>query len=250
MKTHEMHDWLKAAAHYRGKGNFQKALEAFAQARLGLLCEMGECLTSLSQLDEGRVLFEEVLETNPADLRANNGIGIISLLSGEPDTAEIAFGNVLHRNPGNSKALCGMGMAKKANGQLENAYNLLLQALEKDPALKTALQALADVGNSLGKAAEVLPLLRKFLKCHPEDAEIAMDIETLERGVLEISQTAASSARLGNVLVSFRANPDDIRIVNELLQLLRKLGRTKEESDVRAVFIQRNPKMEYALLQS
>jgi len=41
MKTHEMHDWLKAGAHYRNKGNFEKALEAFAQARLALLCEMG-----------------------------------------------------------------------------------------------------------------------------------------------------------------------------------------------------------------
>ena len=102
MKTHEMHDWLKAGTHYRGKGNFEKALEAFAQARLALLCEMGECLTSLGQLDEGRVLFEEVLEANSADLRANAGIGIISLLSDDTGTAELAFGNVLHFDPGNA----------------------------------------------------------------------------------------------------------------------------------------------------
>jgi len=249
MNTHEMHDWLKAAAHYKGNGNFEKALEAFAQARLALLCEMGECLTSLGQLDEGRVLFEEVLETNSADLRANSGIGIISLLTGDPDTAEVAFGNVLNRDPGNAKALCGMAMAKKATGRLEDSYSLLFQALKREPALKTALQALADVGSILGKTGEVLPLLRKYLKRHPEDADIAMDIRVLEEAGLKTSQPVATTEQLGNVMRSFKANPDDIKTVNELLRLLCQLGRVQEESDVRTIFLQRNPEMGSALLQ-
>jgi len=105
---------------------------------------------------------------NSSVIRANAGIGIISLLSGEPDTAEAAFGNVLHLDPGNAKALSGMGMAKRANGHLEDAYSVLLQALERDSGQKTALQALADVGNRLGKTVEVLPLLKKYLKRHPK----------------------------------------------------------------------------------
>lgn len=249
MKTHEMHDWLKAGAHYRSKGNFEKALEAFAQARLALLSEMGECLASLGQLDEGRVLFEEVLEANSADLRANAGMGVISLLAGDHDTAEAAFGNVLHLDPGNVKALCGMGMAKKADGQFEEAYSLLLQALQKDPGQKTALQALAEVGNQLGKTMEVLPLLRKYLKRHPEDAEIAVDIQALEGAAPETTQPATAAEQLRNVLDSFRATPDDPRIVNELLQLLQLLGQAQEAQGVRAVFLERNPGMAPALLQ-
>lgn len=250
MKTHEMHDWLKAGAHYRGKGNFEKALEAFAQARLALLCEMGECLASLGQLDEGRVLFEEVLESNSADIRANAGIGVVSLLAGDHGTAEAAFGNVLHLDPGNAKALCGMGMAKKAGGQLEDAYSLLLQAVERDSGQKTALQALADVGRHLGKSAEVLPLLRKYLKRHPEDNEIAKDILTLEGAAHEMAQSTTAAEQLKGVLGSFRTNPDDLLIVNELLQLLNRLGRSQDALEVRNVFVERNPGMESALLKN
>jgi len=249
MKTHEMQDWLKAGAHYRSRGNFEKALEAFAQARLALLCEMGECLASLGQLDEGRVLFEEVLEANSADLRANAGIGIVSLLSEEPGMAEVAFGNVLHLDPGNAKALCGMGMAKKANGQLEDAYCLLLQALDRDPGQKSALQVLADVGNRLGETKEVLPLLRKYLKRHPEDVEIAVDIQALEGTAPETAKPVTAAEQLKIVLASFRATPDDLRVVNELLQLLKQLGRAHEEQEVRAIFLERNPGMASALLQ-
>lgn len=249
MKTHEMHDWLKAGAHYRIRGNFEKALEAFAQARLALLCEMGECLTSLGQLDEGRVLFEEVLEANSADIRANAGIGVISLLVGDHGTAEAAFGNVLHLDPGNAKALCGLGLAKKATGRLDEAFVLLMQSLAQDAGQKTALQALADVGSCLGKTAEVLPLLRKYLKRYPEDAEIASDIQSLEGISPETVQSLTVAEQLKGVLGSFRATPDDLRIVNELLHLLNQLGRVLEAQEVRAVFLERNPGMVSALLQ-
>jgi tetratricopeptide (TPR) repeat protein len=244
-----MHDWLKAGAHYRSKGNFEKALEAFAQARLAILSEMGECLASLGQLDEGRILFEEVLEANSADVRANAGIGVISLLAGDYTTAEAAFGNVLHLDSGNAKSLCGLGMTKKANGQLEDAYRLLLQALEKDPELKSALQALADIASRSGRTADVLPLLRKYLKRHPEDAEIAVDIQALEGTSLETTQSVMVAEQLKGVLESFRATPDDLRIVNELLQLLQQLGRAQEVQQVRTVFLERNPGMASALLQ-
>jgi tetratricopeptide (TPR) repeat protein len=250
MKTHEMHDWLKAGAYYRGKGNFQKALEAFAQARLALLCEMGECLTSLGQLEEGRILFEEVLEANQADMRANAGMGIIYLLAGEHASAETAFGNVLHLEPTNAKALCGLGVAQKSAGRLQEAFDTLKQALEHDADQKTALQALAEVGNALGRTGEVLPRLNKYLKKHPEDAEIASDMKALV-SVSPAPQTAPSSDAelLRNSVSAFKAAPDDPRTVAGLLSVLRRLGREKEALEVRAAFITRNPGKESALLQ-
>lgn len=249
MKTHEMHDWLKAGAHYRSKGNFEKALEAFAQARLALLCEMGECLTSLGQLDEGRILFEEVLEANSADIRANAGIGVISLLAGDPGTAETAFGNVLHLDPTNAKALCGMGMAKKGNGQLNEAYHLLVASLEKDPGQKSALQVLAEVACRLGKSDGVLPLLRKYQKSHPEDGEIALDIQALEGSLPEAPQPVTPEEELKSLLGTFRTNPDDLSIVNRLLKLLRQHGYAEDALGVEAFFLQRNPGLASALLQ-
>jgi tetratricopeptide (TPR) repeat protein len=253
MKTHEMQDWLKAGAYYRNRGNFEKALESFAQARLAILSEMGECLASLGQLEEGRVLFEEVLEANSADLRANAGIGVVSLLAGDSATAEVAFGNVLHLDPENAKALCGLAMAKKANGHLDEAYSLLLKSVEKDAGQKSAVQALADVGCRLGKSSEVLPLLRKYLKRHPEDPDIAADIEALEGTAPDappkLLQSVPTAELLKNLLGAFRASPDELPIVNELLQLLQQLGRSQEAQGVRTVFLQRNPSMASALLQ-
>lgn len=254
MKTHEMHDWLKAGAYYRGKGNFQKALEAFAQARLALLCEMGECLTSLGQLDEGRVLFEEVLEANPADMRANAGMGIVYLLAGEHAAAEVAFGNVLHLEPGNAKALCGLGVAQKNAGRLQEAFETLKQSLEQDADQKTALQALAEAGSALGKAEEVLPRLSKYLKKHPEDAEIAGDIKALEGASTTSAPVApavqtADADLLRSALSAFNSAPDDPRTVAGLISVLRRFGREKEAQELRTAFIARNPGKEPALLQ-
>lgn len=181
MKNHELQDWLKAGAYYRGKGNFEKALEAYAQARLALLCEMGECLVSAGQLDEGRVLFEEALEANPATLKANAGMGIIHLLAGDPQKAEQAFGNVLHCDPDNSKALCGLALALKGQGRLVPAYELLQQALTHDPYEKTAVQTVAEVSLALGRPAEALTVVQRYLKRYPDDVELSADLAVLEQ---------------------------------------------------------------------
>jgi tetratricopeptide (TPR) repeat protein len=248
MKTHEMHDWLKAGAHYRKKGNLEKALEAFAQARLGLLCEMGECLTSMGNLDDGRTLFEEVLEANARDIRANAGMGIIYLLTGDHTAAATAFGNVLHVEPQHAKAMCGLGMARKGNGQLQEAFNLLLQSLEIDPQQKTALQALAETGQLLGQTADVLPLLRKYAKRHPEDADIANDIAALENCSTNIASSSAIES-LRTAMGDYRTNPDNLPVVQRLVAALRAIGKNNEATDVKAAFLRRNPDANSALLQ-
>jgi tetratricopeptide (TPR) repeat protein len=247
MKTHEMHDWLKAGTHYRSRGNYEKALEAFAQARLALLCEMAECLTSLGQLEDGRVLFEEVLEANPSDLRANAGMGIVFLLAGNFAAAATAFGNVLHLDPQNGKALCGLGLARKGENRLAEAFTLLNQSLERDADQKTALQAIAEVGLALGKADSVVPLLRKYAKRHPEDADIANDLQTLEASGPPAPPVDAITA-LRTALAAFRANPDKIDVVQELMTLLRQAGKEQEAAAVKTAFLQRNPGNESALL--
>lgn len=250
MKTHEMQDWLKAGTYYRTRGNFEKALESFAQARLALLCEMGECLVSLGKLEEGQALFEEVLEANPANARANAGMGIIFLLKGNYQSADTAFGNVLHGEPHNAKALCGLGLAKKGSGQEEESYQLLHQSLEQDADQKTALQALAELATGLGRTQEVLALLRRYAKRHPDDGDIAGDITALEGAVPAVSASSQTeTGQLRAALEAFRTNPDDPRRTGELIALLRRLGRHQEAKDVQRMFVARNPGSESALLQ-
>jgi len=171
-------------------------------------------------------------------------------LAGKHAQAEIAFGNVLHLEPGNAKALCGLGIAQKSAGRLLEAFETLKRALEQDADQKTALQAFAEVGSALGRTGEVLSRLKRYLKKHPEDAEIAGDIQALE-SVSPIPATAPASDTelLRNAVSAFKIAPDDPRTVAGLVSVLRRLGREKEALEVRTAFIGRNPGKESALLQ-
>lgn len=248
MKTREMNDWIKAGTYYRNKGNYEKALESFAQARLALLCELGECLSHLGRLDEGKALFEETLESNSADMRANAGMGIIYLLTGDHDSASIAFGNVLHLDPCNAKALCGLGFARKAAGDKEGAYDYFMSALEQDPRQKTALQALAELACDINRLEEVLPLLRKYLKLYPDDAEIATDLALLE-GTAAQKPEISPVEELKQALDAYRSASDDVTVVNQLLASLLRLEKHPEALQVKQVYLQKHPDKESVLLQ-
>ena len=63
------------------------------------------------------------------------------------------------------------------------ALGLLQQALEHDPYEKTAVQAFAELSMSLGRNSEALPVLRRYLKRHPDDAELSSDLKVLEQAV-------------------------------------------------------------------
>ena len=241
MKTHSLNDWIKAGDYYRGKGNFEKAIEAFVQARLALLADMGECFTRLGKLEEAQVLFEEILEADIRNVRANAGLGIVSLLAGTPEAAALAFGNVLHVDPHEPKALCGLGMARLQLGQNEEGIALLQQSLDEVPDNLAALDELVRFASGPGGEQYRLAALercRKYLTRNPDAPEV--------RDYLKMLDPAPAAGRaqpdaLASLVAAFQADPYHRPTVLTLAQHLGNAGLGRDGRDVCAVYLQRYP---------
>ncbi|GFE59663.1 lipopolysaccharide assembly protein LapB [Geobacter sp. AOG2] len=241
MKTHSLSDWIKAADYYRGKGSFEKAIEAFAQARLALLADMGECFTRLGKLEEAQVLFEEILEADIRNIQANAGLGIVSLLSGAPEAAALAFGNVLHVDPREPKALCGLGMAQLQLGRYEEGIDLLQQSLREAPDNLAALDELVRFASAPGGEPyrpAALDHCRKYLERNPDATEVHDYLKTLEPTP---SIRQAEPGALASLVAAFQANPFHRPTVLALAQRLGDAGLVRDGRDVCAVYLQRYP---------
>ncbi|QEM69758.1 tetratricopeptide repeat protein [Geobacter sp. FeAm09] len=241
MKTHSLSDWIKAAEYYRGKGSFEKAIEAFVQARLALLADMGECFTRLGKLEEAQVLFEEILEADIRNIPANAGLGIVSLLAGAPEAAALAFGNVLHVDPREPKALCGLGMAQLKLGRYEEGIDLLLQSLHEAPDNLAALDELVRCATGPGGEPyrpAALDHCRKYLARNPDAPEVRDYLAML--GPLEAAGPAGSDT-LAPLVAAFQANPFHRATVLALAQRLGDAGLARDGREVCAVYLQRYP---------
>jgi tetratricopeptide (TPR) repeat protein len=241
MKTHSLNDWIKAGDYYRGKGNFEKAIGAFVQARLALLADMGECFTRLGKLEEAQVLFEEILEADIRNVRANAGLGIVSLLAGAPEAAALAFGNVLHVDPREPKALCGLGMARLQLGQNDEGMALLQQSLDEVPDNLAALDELVRFASGPG-GEQYRPAAqercRKYLTHNPDAPEV--------RDYLKRLDPAPAAGRsqpdvLASLVAAFQADPYHRPTVLTLAQHLGGAGLGRDGWDVCAVYLQRYP---------
>jgi len=241
MRTHSLNDWIKAAEYYRGKGSFAKAIEAFVQARLALLADMGECFTRLGKLEEAQVLFEEILEADIRNTQANAGLGIVSLLAGAPEAAALAFGNVLHVDPRDPKALCGLGMAQLQLGRHEEGADLLQQSLHEAPDNLAALDELVRLASGPGGEPYrpvALDHCRNYLARHPDATDVRDHLNRLDPAP---AAAQAEPDALAPLVAAFQANPFHRPTVLALAQRLGDAGLGGDGRDVCAVYLQRYP---------
>jgi tetratricopeptide (TPR) repeat protein len=241
MKTHSLNDWIKAGNYYRGKESFEKAIEAFAQARLALLTEMGECFTRMGELEDARVLYEEVIEADIRNVRANAGLGIVYLLAGFPEEAALAFGNVLHVDPHEPKALCGLGMVRLKEGQYKEGVALLQQSLDEAPDNVTALNELATFAKGAdGEQYRAIAAerCRKHLERHPDAADVRTHLKALETPQ---HADAAGLENLASLIVAFQQDPYQRLTVLALAEQLGKAGQRQDGKNVCSAYLKRYP---------
>lgn len=237
MKTHTLKEWIKAGDYYRGKENFAKAIEAYVQARLALLADMAECFTRLGELEDARVLFEEIVEADVRNARANAGLGIVYLLAGFPEEAALAFSNVLHVDPHESKALCGLGMTRLQQGRYDEGVKLLLQALDEKPDNLAALVELAGFArkpDGAGYRMVALERCRTYLARHPEASEVRDHVASLESG-------GSGDGYLASLVEAFRSDPYRRETVLALAATLGRAGQRQDARNVCSVYLQRYP---------
>lgn len=242
MKTHSLNDWIKAANYYRRKENFEKAVGAFAQARLALLVDMGECFTKMGELENARVLFEEVIEADVRNVRANAGLGIVYLLAGFPEEAALAFGNVLHVDSLQPKALCGLGMARLQVGHFEEGIALLLQSLDQEPDNLAALDELARFAGGTDRECYrpvTVERFRKYLERNPDAIEVRKQMESLS--VPETDYANNDNEEITTLIKAFQKDPYQRDLVLALAQQLVEAGCPRDGKDVCGIYLQRYP---------
>ena len=164
--------WAAKGEKLKDEQNYAAALEAFASARLLLLAEMGDCLSNLGRPAEAAVLYEELLDFNPKDSRANMGLGVAKLVAGNPGAAIAPFTAALDTDPSDSKALCGLGMALCGAGRMAEGFQRLAQSLDFDPENLTALHEMIKTAYALNRTAEAADRLATYLMYHPADLDM------------------------------------------------------------------------------
>lgn len=101
-----------------------------------------------------------------------------ALESGDASTAGAIYGQVLQQDPANIKAMAGMGRCYLATGQIEGARNALASVPEEgqnDPdvaALRTALELAAQAETSSGQ----VPGLEAKVEADPNDHQSRFDL--------------------------------------------------------------------------
>ncbi|MSP02999.1 MAG: SPOR domain-containing protein [Acetobacteraceae bacterium] len=118
-----------------------------------------DSLTLLGAFDNATAIFLKLLEKDPTSIRANTGLGRITLTK-DPAAAEVLFLRVLKRDPQNLTALNNLGIARDLQSRHPEAQTAYRQALAIDPALTAAQVNMALSLGMSGQGAAAVQLLR------------------------------------------------------------------------------------------
>lgn len=153
-----------AAAALRG-GSPQTALQlagsvlARSPGNEAALVVQGDALTELGRLDEARQSYSQALQSNPASVGAEVGLGRIRLTN-DPAAAEALFLEALQHDPRNTTALNDLGVARDLQGHHADAQKAYRQALGIDPQDTAAQVNLALSMAMSGAADDAVRMLR------------------------------------------------------------------------------------------
>jgi len=239
---------------YKETGNFDEAMEAFAQAcKFGdtsVLADMGDCLANLGKFEGAIVYYQDALKHAADNTQAHIGIGVLNLLADKYSEAADAFSKALHYEPTNSKALCGIGMARNGKGFKNAGYDYFKKALDADPENQTALHELIKLSYELGTFTEAEKRLTTYLMYHPGDLDMLFSLagilhklaryddarDSLEC-LLALSPAYAGGAELLALVLAKihetsvnEVGKDAVSCNSHTAEKLAKLGRTKKEA--------------------
>lgn len=139
--------------------------------------EVGELIADANiayrngQLDRAQTLYERVLEREPDNAVARNGLGLVAMARGR---YEEALDNLLPLLSGfqhDPNFLFNLGSIYKALGDYPNAIDVLEQALELVPDNPPVLAALAESLLKEGRFDAALPHTRRIVEIKPDNVD-------------------------------------------------------------------------------
>ena len=123
------------------------------------LVVQGDALTELGRLDEAQDSYNRALQSNPASVGAEVGLGRIRLAN-DPGAAGALFLQALSHDPRNTSALNDLGVSRDLQGNHAGAQEAYRQALGIDPQDSAAEVNLALSMAMSGSADEAVRILR------------------------------------------------------------------------------------------
>lgn len=140
----------------------------------------GVLLLSKNKFSEAKVAFERSLSIKN-DQEAVLALGFAEFALEETKLARQRFESILNKEPENIRALQGLAEVEAYEGSLDKAYNILKKTIEIDPENPTSYFNLAAVENKRQDLARAKIALHKTLELNPEYPLAALQLARLYR---------------------------------------------------------------------
>lgn len=143
-----------------------------------------------------QVLFERVLQVQPASGLAHNNLGLVALRAGQIPAAEQHYRRALELNPKDTLARGNLGLAQFQLGAHAAGLDNLRLALEAEPDYLRARLNLAAGLAQLGRMEAALAQAQEACRRHPQSAEACVFLARLHaaRGETQAARELAGRA--------------------------------------------------------
>lgn len=154
--------------------------EAILSSQPGALQEYGACLLQLKQSEKAIQIFQQLLASQPDDLRARRALAAVQLAAGQPQDALATLQPLLNANPdvGTMRLTAAV---YEANKDTPSAVKTLRDAIVKDPAQVPLYVDFADIAMNHQSFQAGIEMINAGLKLQPAAADLY-----LARGVLYV----------------------------------------------------------------
>jgi pentatricopeptide repeat protein len=139
-------------------------------------------LMNQGRSDDAKALFKNVLQQNPKNTAALNGMGWCLLNAGDLDEAKTYFQKTLAVEPLAGGSLNGLARVYAAQGETEQAVKLWQQMVDKIPGPHAGTVGLADAYFEKKEYKKAVPLLEQLAKANPNDADVKHKLELARSG--------------------------------------------------------------------
>lgn len=126
--------------------------------------------------------FNALLEKDPNDADALNGLGWASLRSGKADNAKGAFEKAMKADENAAGSYNGLAICLKNEGKTDEAVKVWRQMVEKFPGANAGTYGLATTYLERKQFDEALPLAKQLASSDPSNAEFKQLVERAKAG--------------------------------------------------------------------
>lgn len=131
---------------------------------------LGQRLRAENKLGEARQAFQKAVELAPHDMQALLHLGFAELSDGDHFTARLRFEKVLEADPDDPDAHQGMGTMCYVAGLNTSALQHIEKTLAKKPQHKPALMTKTQLLTRMSRVEEAAELVQRMIKEDPENA--------------------------------------------------------------------------------